>query len=70
MAKRKWSDLTPRQQRAVKVGGVMEALMTAAALGDLARRPAEQVRGTKTTWLLAFFVQPFGPLVYFAMGRR
>ena len=41
MAKKKWSDLTPSQQRAVKVGGAIEAVMTVAALRDLARRPAE-----------------------------
>jgi hypothetical protein len=70
MAKKKWSDLTPRQQRAVKVGGVIEAVMTAAALRDLASRPAEEVRGSKTAWMLAFFVQPFGPITYFAVGRR
>jgi len=70
MAKKKWSELTPRQQRAVKVGGAIEAVMTVAALADLARRPAEEIRGTKTAWVLALFVQPFGPITYFAVGRR
>jgi hypothetical protein len=70
MAKKKWSDLTPSQQRAVKVGGVIEAMMTAAALRDLASRPAEEIRGPKVAWVLAFFIQPFGPIVYFATGRR
>jgi hypothetical protein len=70
MAKKKWSDLTPQQQRAIKVGGVIEAVMTAAALRDLARRPSQEIRGTKTAWVLSFFIQPFGPLTYFAVGRR
>jgi Phospholipase_D-nuclease N-terminal len=70
MAKKRWSDLSPSQQRAVKVGGAIEAVMTVAALRDLARRPAEEVRGTKIAWVLAFFVQPFGPITYFALGRR
>jgi hypothetical protein len=70
MAKKKWSDLTERQQRAVKIGGAIETVMTVAALRDLARRPADEVRGPKVAWLLAFFVQPFGPITYFAAGRR
>ena len=70
MARKKWSDLTARQHRAIYVGGAVEALVTAAALRDLVRRPAETVRGSKAGWVLAFVVQPFGPLAYFAAGRR
>ena len=43
MPKKKWSDLTPHQKRAVYIGGAVEAVITAAALRDLARRPADQV---------------------------
>jgi len=68
--KKKWSDLTPRQRQAVCVGGALEAVITAVALRDLARRPAEEVRGPKAAWLLSFFVQPFGPISYFLTGRR
>jgi phospholipase D-like protein len=70
MAKKKWSDLTPLQKRAIGVGGVLEAILTAAALRDLAKRPAEEVRGPKAAWVLSFVVQPFGPIAYFAAGRR
>jgi hypothetical protein len=70
MAKKKWSDLSQQQKRAVYIGGVLESVITAAALRDLARRPADEVRGPKVAWLLACFVQPFGPLTYFATGRR
>lgn len=70
MAKKKWSDLTAGQQRLVVVAGAAEAIVTAAALRDLARRPAESVRGPKAAWVLACFVQPVGPLAYLAMGRR
>jgi hypothetical protein len=70
MAKKKWSELTTAQRRAIYVAGAAEAVTTAAALRDLARRPAGQVRGPKAAWVLAFFVQPVGPLVYFAAGRR
>ncbi|MGJ9422568.1 PLD nuclease N-terminal domain-containing protein [Aeromicrobium sp. CF3.5] len=70
MATRKWSDLTTGQQRAVFAAGAAEAIVTIAALRDLARRPATTVRGPKVIWVLASFVQPVGPLAYFAAGRR
>jgi hypothetical protein len=70
MAKKKWSDLTAFQKRAIYVGGAFESVLTAVALRDLAQRPADRVRGAKAAWVLAFFVQPFGPLAYFAVARR
>ena len=70
MAKQRWSDLTPLQQRGIVVGGALEAAMTLAALRDLARRRPDEVRGPKAAWVLAFVVQPFGPLAYFTVGRR
>jgi hypothetical protein len=70
MTKRRWSDLSPQQQRAVIVGGALEVVVTAMAVRDLVRRPSAQVRGPKAVWLATFVVQPFGPLAYFAIGRR
>lgn len=68
--KKNWSDLTAMQKRAVYIGGALEAIITVAALRDLAKRPAKDVRGPKAVWVLASFVQPVGPLAYFAAGRR
>lgn len=70
MAAKKWSDLSTGQQRAVYAAGAVEAILTVAALRDLAQRPADTVRGSKAMWVLASFVQPVGPLAYFATGRR
>ena len=70
MAKKKWSELTVLQKRAIVVGGVLEVVVTAAALRDVARRPRSEIRGPKAAWLLSFLVQPFGPFAYFALGRR
>ncbi|MEU2350470.1 PLDc N-terminal domain-containing protein [Modestobacter sp. NPDC049651] len=72
MARQKtsWSELTRAQRSAIVVGGAAELAMTAAALTDLARRPAGQVRGRKVLWALGCVVQPFGPLAYAAFGRR
>ena len=39
------------------------------AMLDLASRPANKVRGPKAAWALASFVQPVGPIAYFAVGR-
>ncbi len=70
MAKKKWSDLTPTQQKLVVVGGVLETVVTTIALRDLAKRPAESVRGPKPLWGLMSFVQPVGPVAYLLWGRR
>jgi Phospholipase_D-nuclease N-terminal len=70
MAKKKWADLTTSQRRAIYVAGAAEMVVTVAALRDLARRPSRQVRGPKAVWVLGFFVQPVGPIAYFAAGRR
>lgn len=67
---KKWSDLTPLQRKVVVVGGAVELVLTTYAGRDLARRPAELVRGPKALWFLVFGVQPFGPLAYLAVGRR
>jgi hypothetical protein len=68
--KKKWSDLSPTQQRAIIAGGAVEVVLTGIALRDLAKRPAGEVRGRKWQWVLAFTVQPFGPIAYLLRGRR
>jgi hypothetical protein len=68
--KKRWSDLSPRQQTAIVLSAIAELIMTTIALGDLARRPARKVRGWKLLWVFAFFVQPIGPVLYFLVGRR
>ena len=69
-SKKKWRDLTPPQRGGIVVGGLVELVMTSAALRDLVRRPATDVRGPKPLWLLTFLVQPVGPIAYFLVGRR
>ena len=68
--KKRWSDFSSRQQTALVLGASAELIMTTIALGDLVRRPARQVRGSKLLWFLTFFVQPVGPILYFVVGRR
>ena len=68
--KKKWSDLTPTQQKLVIAAGAVEAALTTYAMRDLASRPQSQVRGPKLLWRLACFVQPVGPIGYLVAGRR
>ena len=65
-----WSDLSTGQQRAVIAVGGATTVWQVAMLWDLARRPAEQVRGSKVAWALASFVRPVGQIAYYAWGRR
>jgi hypothetical protein len=53
--------------------GAAEALLKVAALIDLARRPANEVRGSKARWAAAVsLINSLGavPIAYFAWGRR
>jgi hypothetical protein len=65
-----WNDLTHRERVAVVVAATVQLSLLAAALIDLRRRPAEQVRGDKRLWALASFVNFVGPLSYFGFGIR
>ena len=71
--RRRWSDLTQRQRRLILVGVSYEAILKIAALVDIKRRPADQVRGPRWLWATAvFLVNSVGavPLAYFRYGRK
>ena len=73
MARKRWSELSPRTRRFIVVTGTVEAVLKVAALVDLARRPAAQVRGPKRRWAAAItLINSAGvvPIVYFTRGRR
>lgn len=41
------------------------------ALMDLLKRPEENLRGSKTMWLLiVVLVNIIGPIIYFTLGRK
>jgi hypothetical protein len=70
--RQRWSELSPRNQRIVAIGAV-EGVLKIAALIDLARRPAAEVRGPKRRWAFAIvLLNTLGllPLAYFVAGRR
>lgn len=73
MAKRRWSDLSERSRRLIVAAGVFEGALKIAALVDLKRRPAEEIRGPKRAWATAVvLVNSMGavPAAYFLLGRR
>lgn len=68
--KKTWSDLTPTQQTALLTAAAVQISLAATAWVDLARRPVDQVRGSKAAWAAAIAVNFIGPISYFAFGRR
>lgn len=70
MRNRKWSELTPAQKTVMLTLISVEVSLTATALVDLVRRPADQVHGRKGVWALALFVQPVGPVAYLWTHRK
>jgi hypothetical protein len=70
---RRWSDLSERNRRLVVVGAVLEGALKIAALIDLKRRPAIEIRGHKWIWAtVVTLVNSVGvvPLAYLLFGRR
>ncbi|HEX6020354.1 MAG TPA: PLD nuclease N-terminal domain-containing protein [Solirubrobacter sp.] len=70
MAQKRWSELTSAQRGVIIAAGAVQLSLHAAALVDLRRRPADQVKGPKPLWVALSFVNFVGPLAYFAFGRR
>lgn len=70
MRPRRWDQLTRRQRAAIITAGGIQLSLHAAALVDLWRRPADQVRGSKKLWVPVSFVNFAGPIAYFVAGRR
>ena len=73
MRARKWDDLDPRTRRLIVVVGAIEGVLKLAALVDLARRPSNQVRGSKARWAAGVsLTNSLGlvPIAYFMWGRR
>ncbi|MGV0837479.1 hypothetical protein [Mycolicibacterium thermoresistibile] len=68
MAKQ-WQDLSDGQRKAITVLGVVQVALALAAWVDLARRPADQVDGSKLKWAAVIGINFFGPLRYFTKGR-
>ena len=72
-ARRQWSDLSPRTRGLLIAAGVAEGVLKVAALIDIKRRPAGQIRGPKWLWAAVVTVVSSAgvvPISYFVLGRR
>jgi hypothetical protein len=73
MARKQWSDLNERTRRLLAITAVAEGILKLAALIDLKRRPASQVRGPKWMWAMVLTIVSsagLAPISYFVFGRR
>jgi hypothetical protein len=71
--RRQWSDLSERNRRLITITAVAEGILKLAALIDLKRRPASQVRGPKWLWATVLAIVGSAgilPVSYFVFGRR
>jgi Phospholipase_D-nuclease N-terminal len=69
--RKRWSDLSPVQQRATVSAGIVQVALCIAALADIRRRPAEEIKGRKAVWaVVSICLNTVGPLAYFIFGRK
>jgi hypothetical protein len=72
-ARKQWRDLSERNRRLLIAAAVAEGILKVAALIDIKRRPAGQIRGPKWVWAaMVAVVSSAGvvPVSYFVVGRR
>ena len=73
MPARRWSDLSERTRRLLIIAAVADGALRVAALIDIRRRTASQIRGRKRVWATAVAVINSAgvvPIAYFLFGRR
>jgi Family of unknown function (DUF5652) len=72
-ASKQWSDLSERNRRLLIAAAAADVTLRIAALIDIKRRPASQIRGRKWAWAtVVAIVNSAGilPISYFVFGRR
>jgi hypothetical protein len=69
---KKWSDSTPRQKAPLVLRGIIQFALLVAALVDIYRRPAEEIKGSKWLWSVVAMANfmGIGPIAYFLFGRK
>jgi hypothetical protein len=73
MPPQRWSDLSERTRKLIITAAAADAALRIAALIDIKRRPASQIRGRKLLWAVVVTVVNSAGIVptsYFVFGRR
>lgn len=73
MPPQRWSDLSERNRKLIIAVAAADVTLRIAALIDIKRRPADQIRGRKRLWAaVVAVVNSAGiiPISYFVFGRR
>jgi hypothetical protein len=73
MTRPRWSDLSKQTRRLIITAAVADGALRMAALIDIKRRPASQIRGRKRVWAaVVALVNSAGiaPISYLVFGRR
>jgi hypothetical protein len=73
VARKRWSELNERTRRLIVAATAVEGILKLVALIDIARRPADGIRGSKLRWATAVtLLNSAGavPIAYFLAGRR
>ncbi len=65
-----WKDMTPAQRGSSFVTLIIQLTLLVLALRDLRSRPASQINGSKKLWFMLVFINFFGPIAYFTIGRK
>lgn len=68
--RKRFARLPVRSRAAIVAGATIQLVLQGAALRDLKKRPAAQVRGPKAAWAAASFVNYVGPIAYLTVGRK
>lgn len=68
--RREFTDLPTGARVGLGLVAAVEVAAKIAALRDIARRPADQVRGPKWVWSMVQAINGIGPAAYFAFGRK
>lgn len=66
----RWDEMSAARKVLVMLLTSVQVSLAVSAWADLARRPAEQVVGSKRRWAAVIAVNFVGPILYFARGRR
>lgn len=69
-SKKTWKELSPMAKSGTIMAAVVQLSLLVAAQRDISRRPAEEIRGSKTLWRAATLINFVGPGSYFTFGVK